>query len=61
MLNDILTNKNLTEKLHYDKVKNVVKGEIIASITAYSNKNLSREIGKLGLMDFLTSYPVTRV
>ena len=61
ILNEILTHRNLTEKLDYEKVKNVVKGEIIASITAYSNKNLSREIGKLGLMDFLASYPVTGV
>ena len=61
ILNEILTHRNLTEELHYDKVKNVVKGEIIDSITAYSNKNLSQEIGKLGLMDFLVSYPVTGV
>ena len=41
ILNDILTHRNLAEELDYDKVKNVVKGEIIASITVYSNKNLS--------------------
>ena len=59
--NEILTYRNITEKLDFDKVKNVVKGEIIASITAYSNKNLSREIGKLGLLEFFASYPVTGV
>ena len=40
-------------------MKNVVKSEIVSSITAYSNKNLSREIGKLGLQEFLASYPVS--
>ena len=61
ILNEILTNRCINEKLDFEKVKNVVKGEIIASITAYSNKNLSREIGKLGLRDFLASYPVTGI
>ena len=60
-MNEILTNRNINEKLDFDRVKNVVRGEIIASITAYSNKNLSREIGKLGLREFLASYPVTGV
>ena len=36
---------NITKKIDYDKVNNVVKGEIIASSTVYSNKNLSRELG----------------
>ena len=51
----------MIKALDFEKVTKVVKGEIIASITAYSNKNLSREIGKLGLMDFLASYPATGV
>ena len=61
IINEILTHRNIIEKLDFDRVKNMVKGEIIASITAYSNKNLSREIGKLVLMEFLASYPVTGV
>ena len=61
IMNEILTYRNINEKLDFDRVKNVVKGEIIASITAYWNKVLSREIGKLGLREFLASYPVTGV
>ena len=59
ILNEILTNRSINEKLDFDRVKNIVRGEIIANITAYSNKNLSREIGKLGLREFLASYLVT--
>ena len=59
ILNEILTHRVVNEKLDFEKIKNVVKSEIVSSITAYSNKNLSREIGKLGLQDFLASYPVT--
>ena len=59
ILNEILTHRVVNEKLDFEKIKNVVKSEIVSSITAYSNKNLSREIGKLGLQEFLASYPVS--
>ena len=59
ILNEILTHRVVNEKLDFEKIKNVVKSEIVSSITAYLNKNLSREIGKLGLQEFLASYPVT--
>ena len=59
VLNEILTHRVVIEKLDFERVKNVVKSEIVSSITAYSNKNLSREIGKLGLHEFLASYPAT--
>ena len=49
------------EKIDFERVTTIVKGEIIASIKAYSNKVLSREIEKLGLMDFLASKPVTGI
>ena len=59
ILNEILTHRVVIEKLDFERVKNVVKSEIVSSIAAYSNKNLSREIGKLGLQEFLASYPAT--
>ena len=59
ILNEILTHRVVNEKLDFEKIKNVVKSEIVSSITAYSNKNLSREIGKLGLQEFLASSPVS--
>ena len=59
--NEILRNRSSMDKLDFDKIKLTVKSEIIASINAYSNKNLSREIGRLGLVDFLASKPVTGI
>ena len=61
IINEIPTHRGINEKVNFEKIKNVVKGEIVASITAYSNKNLSREIGKLGRREFLASYPVTGI
>ena len=49
------------DKLDFERTKITVKREVIASINAYSNKNLSREIGRLGLLDFLASQPVTGI
>ena len=37
------------------KVAKTVKGEIIASICAYPNKDFSREVDKLGLLEFKAS------
>ena len=61
ILNEILVNRISLEKIDFKRVTKIVKGYIIASITVYSNKILSREIGKLGLMDFLASNPATGV
>ena len=47
ILNEILVSWKLVETLDFEKVTKVVKGEIIASITAYSNKNLSNLILQL--------------
>ena len=32
-----------------------VKGEIISSIRAYPNKSISREVGRLSLLQFMAS------
>ena len=61
IVNEILINRTSLEKIDFERVTKIVKGEIIASIKAYSNKVLSREIGKLGLMEFLASQPVTGI
>ena len=39
----------------------IVKGKITASIRAYSNKSLSGEIGRLGLMEVLVSQYMTGI
>ena len=59
IVNEVLKNRSSMVKLDFERTKITVKSEVIASITAYSNKNLSREIGRLGLLDFLASQPVT--
>ena len=43
------------EKLDFVRVSGIVKGERTAIIKAYSNKSFSKEIGCLGLMEFLAS------
>ena len=58
-MNEILKNLTSLEKIDFDRVTKIVKGEIVASCNAYSNKNLSREIGRLGLLEFMSSQPVT--
>ena len=60
-VNEILENCTSLEKIDFDRVTKIVKGEIVASCMAYSNKNLSREIGRLGLIDFMASQPVTGI
>ena len=61
VVNEILKNRSSLEKLDFGRITLTVKREITASINAYSNKNLSREIGRLGLLDFLASKPVTGI
>ena len=58
-MNEIFKNRSSLEKIDFDRITKIVKGEVIASCIAYSNKNLSREIGRLGLLEFLASQPVT--
>ena len=58
-VNEILKNRTSLEKIDFERVTKIVKGEIVASFKAYSNKNLSRSIGKLRLIDFMASQPVT--
>ena len=60
-MNEILKNHTSLEKIDFDRVTKIIKVEIVASCEAYSNKNLSREIGKLGLMEFLASKPATGI
>ena len=59
IVNEVLKNRSSLDKMDYERTKRTVKSEVVASINAYSNKNLSREIGRLGLLDFLASQPVT--
>ena len=59
IVNEILKNRSSLEKIDFDRITKIVKGEVVASCIAYSNKNLSREIGRLGLLEFLASQPVT--
>ena len=59
IVNMVLKNRSSLDKMDFDRTTRIVKGEVVASINAYSNKNLSREIGRLGLLDFLASQPVT--
>ena len=59
IVNEILKNCSSLENIYFDRVTKIVKGEVIASCNAYSNKNLSREIGIFGLLEFLASQPVT--
>ena len=59
IVNEVLKNRSSLDKMDFDRTTRIVKGEVVASINAYSNKNLSREIGRLGLLDFLASQPVT--
>ena len=61
IVNEILVNRSSLEKIDFERVTKIVKGEIVASTKAYSNKVLSREIGKLGPMDFMASQPVTGI
>ena len=61
VVNEILKNRSSLEKLDFERITSTVKREITASINAYSNKNLSREIGRLGLLEFLASQPVTGI
>ena len=42
-------------KMDFKKVAKTVKGKIIASNCAYPNKIVSREVGKLGLSEFMAS------
>ena len=58
-MNEVLKNRSSLDKMDFERTKRIVKGEVVASINAYSNKNLSREIGRLGLLEFLASQPVT--
>ena len=58
-MNEILKNRTSLQKIDFDRVTKIVKGEIVASCKAYSNKKLSREIGRLGLIEFMASQPVT--
>ena len=58
-VNEILKNRTSLEKIDFDRVTKIVKGEVVASCNAYSNKNLSREIGRLGLIEFMASQLVT--
>ena len=59
IVNEVLKNRSSLEKIDFDRTAKIVKGEVVASCNAYSNKNLSREIGRLGLLEFLASQPVT--
>ena len=59
IVNEVLKNRSSLEKIDFDRIVKIVKGEVVASCNAYSNKNLSREIGRLGLLEFLASQPVT--
>ena len=59
IVNEVLKNCSSLDKMDFDRTTKIVKGEVVASCNAYSNKNLSREIGRLGLLDFLASQPVT--
>ena len=61
IVNEILVNRTSLEKMDFEQVRKIVKGEIISSIKAYSNKSLSREIGRLGLMEFLAPQHVTGI
>ena len=58
IVNEILKNRSSLEKIDFDRVTKIVKGEVVASCNAYSNKNLSSEIGRLGLIEFMASQPV---
>ena len=60
-VNEILTYRTSLEKIYIERVTKIFKGEIVANCEVYSNKNLSREIGKLGLIDFMASQPVTGI
>ena len=59
IVNEVLKNCSSLDKMDFDRTTKIVKGEVVASCNAYSNKNLSREIGRLGLLEFLASQPVT--
>ena len=52
-VNEVLRSQNPDTKMDFKKVAKTVKGEIIASICAYPNKSVSREVGKLGLLEFM--------
>ena len=58
-MNELLKNRSSVDKIDFDRTTKIVKGEVVASCNAYTNKNLSREIGRLGLLEFLASQPVT--
>ena len=61
IVNEILVNRTSLENMDFERVRKIVKGEITSSIKAYSNKSLSQEIGRLGLMEFLASQHVTGI
>ena len=52
-VNEVLRSQNPEIKMDFKKVAKTVKGEIIASTCAYPNKIVSREVGKLGLLEFM--------
>ena len=61
IVNEILTNRVNLEQPNFDNVSNTVRGELIASIRAYPHKNISHEVGKLGLMDFMASQQINSI
>ena len=54
-VNDILMPQNPELKIDFKEVAKAVKGKIIASISAYPNKIIYREVGKLGLLELMAS------
>ena len=54
-VNEVLRSQDSDKKMDSKNVAKVVKGEIIASNCAYPNKNVSREVGRLGLLEFMAS------
>ena len=54
-VNEVLRSQDSDTKMDSKNVAKIVKGEIIASNCAYPNKNVSREVGKLGLLEFMAS------
>ena len=54
-VNKVLQLKILIYQMDHKKVAKSVQGEIISSIRAYPNKSISREVGRLGLLEFMAS------
>ena len=46
-----MLNRKTLDKLDLEQVIRTVKGELVASTCAYSKQSLSREKGKLGLIN----------